>query len=442
MLILRVWLEASAEPVGYLIRGDDGDLSFAYDARWLADPEAHPLSLSLPLSAEPFGDVPVRAWFGNLLHENDQLEATMARYGIERSDIAGLLEHLGADCPGSVSVLAPDRPPIKRPGALSEDYDPLDEAALHDIVERLATGKQMPADMRDPSPVAGVRKKISLAVLPDGRFALPKSGTGAPTTHILKLPDRNNRNEAREEAFLTDLAARCGFSVGTCVADEIAGHDVLLIKRFDRLTDGDNVYRLHGEDFAQACGLSSELKYERRGEAGRRFDATAIGGILAATDQPALVRNTFLRMTLFNLLLGNNDNHAKNNGLTLSRGGSVKLAPFYDLTPVLTGGEYTEELAFNIGEAKRFDDITAADLTAFCAAIGIPEAGAPALLKAAAVDLIDQLEELSATFPREMAVLDRLFGQTAAHINDVLNLGRNLRERDAHVTRGGGWALS
>jgi serine/threonine-protein kinase HipA len=147
-------------------------------------------------------------------------------------------------------------------------------------------------------------------------------------------------------------------------------------------------------------------------------------------------------MTLFNLLLGNNDNHAKNNGLTLSRGGSVKLAPFYDLTPVLTGGEYTEGLAFNIGEAKRFDDITAADLTAFCAAIGIPEAGAPALLKAAAVDLIDQLEELSATFPREMAVLDRLFGHTAAHINDVLNLGRNLRERDAHVTRGGGWTLS
>ena len=50
------------------------------------------LSLSLPLGEEPFGDVPVRAWFGNLLHENDQLEATMARYGIERSDIAGLLD--------------------------------------------------------------------------------------------------------------------------------------------------------------------------------------------------------------------------------------------------------------------------------------------------------------------------------------------------------------
>lgn len=43
MLILHVWLEASTDPVGYLIKGEDGDLSFAYDAQWLADPEAHPL---------------------------------------------------------------------------------------------------------------------------------------------------------------------------------------------------------------------------------------------------------------------------------------------------------------------------------------------------------------------------------------------------------------
>ena len=147
-------------------------------------------------------------------------------------------------------------------------------------------------------------------------------------------------------------------------------------------------------------------------------------------------------MTLFNLLLGNNDNHAKNNGLILASGGSVQLAPFYDLTPVLTGGDYTDELAFNVGAAKRFDDITSDDLIAFCADIAIPAAGAKSLLRLAAGELIDQLEGLSANFPREMSALDRLFGQTASHFNDILGLNRNLRERDAHVTRGGGWALS
>lgn len=109
MLVLEVWLETSPEPVGYLVKGDDEDLSFTYSAQWLADANRHALSLSLPLTEEPAGDVSARAWFGNLLQENDQLDAIMARYRIERGDIAGLLEHLGADCPGAVSVLRMDK---------------------------------------------------------------------------------------------------------------------------------------------------------------------------------------------------------------------------------------------------------------------------------------------------------------------------------------------
>ncbi len=442
MLVLHVWLEASAEPIGYLVRGDDADLSFSYRTEWLRNPDAHSLSLSLPLREQPFGDGPARAWFGNLLQENDQLDSVMARHGIDRGDIAGLLEHVGADLAGSVSVLPIDSPPVKRPGSLGEDYDPLTEDVLRDIVTRLAEGKPLPDEMRDPSPVAGVRRKISLAVLPDGRFAIPRANTGAPTTHILKLPDRIYRTEARDEAFVTLVAAQCGLPVGTCAADAIGGHDVLLIERFDRVVENGLVYRGHVEDFAQASGLPADLKYERRGTEGRRFDATTIGTILAATDQPALARNVYLKMTLFNLLLGNNDNHAKNNALFHSAGGSVQLTPFYDLTPVQSVNHYTDELAFALGAAKRFDDIAGADLEAFCQAIGIPASGTPVLLRDAARELLDQLEQLSAGFPPEMRVLDRLFGYTATHLNDILDLGRTLRERDAHVTSGGGWSLS
>ena len=396
----------------------------------------------MPLREEPFGDALVRAWFGNLLQENDLLDATMARHGIARNDVAGLLAHLGADCAGAVSVLAEGRPPVKRPGALGEDYEPLDDAELDGIVERLAGGRQLPDALIDPSPVAGVRRKISLAALPDGRFALPKPGSGAPTTHILKLPDWRHPGEARDEAFVTRLAAQCGLPVGTCVAGQVAGHDVLLIERFDRAVADGMVYRGHGEDFAQACGLPAELKYQRRGSPGRRFDAAAIGAILAATDQPALSRVLFLKMTLFNLLIGNNDNHAKNNGIFLRAGGSVQLSPFYDLTPVLTVPGFVEELAFDIGAATRFGEIGLDDLVLFCRDIGIPTQSAPALASAAAGDLIDQIEQLSMEFPRQMAALDRLFGKTASHLNDVLLLGRSLRERDTHVTRGGGWLLS
>lgn len=441
-LILNVWLEASAEPIGHLVKGDDANLAFAYTPEWLGNAEHHALSLSLPLGDEPFGDAPVRAFFDNLLQENNQLQTVIAREGLDRGDIAGLLAHVGSDCAGAVSVLPIDHPPVKRPGHILEDYDPIDDETFGEIVERLATGRPLPGELRDPSPVAGVRSKISLAARPDGHFSIPKRNSGAPTTHILKLPDPNHRHEARDEAFLTLLAAQCGFSVGRSIADNVNGHEVLLIQRFDRHVEGDLIRRQHQEDFAQAAGLPADLKYERRGSPQRRFDAQAIGRILAATDQPARARATFLRMTLFNLLVGNNDNHAKNNALLHGPGQSIKLAPFYDLVPVQTVAGFNADLAFRLGDAQFPEDLTAADLIRFCADIGLPGSGAKRILPNAARELVTKVEQLSADFPPEMRALDRLFGETASHLLSILELDIELRERDAHVVKGGGWALS
>lgn len=442
MQILTVWLEAVDEPIGHLVKGDDASLAFAYTGEWIDNHAHHALSLSHPLSEEPYGDVPVRAFFDNLLQENDLLDATMRREGIERGDIVGLLAYLGADCSGAVSVLPVDHPPLKRPGDLLTDYDPIDEAIFTELVDRLATGRPLPEEARDPSPVAGVRPKISLAALPQGQFGFPKRGSGAPTTHILKLPDPDHRHEARDEAFLTLLAAQCGFSVGSTLAESVNGREVLLIKRFDRHIEGSLVRRQHQEDFAQAAGLPAELKYERRGTPARRFDAKVIGRILATIDQPALARATFLRMTIFNPLVGNNDNHAKNNALLYGPGGSITLAPFYDLVPVQTVTGFKEDLAFSLGEAKVPQELTAADLLHFCIDIGLPERGAKRLLTTAAHELIVQLETLSSNFPAEMCALDCVFGETGNQINDILDLGIVLRERDAHVVKGGDWAIS
>jgi serine/threonine-protein kinase HipA len=441
-LILNVWLEASAEPIGRLVKADDSSLAFAYTPEWLANSAQHTLSLSLPLGDEPFGDVPVHAFFDNLLQENNLLETVIRREGIDRGDIAALLAHVGADCAGAVSVLPLDHPPIKRPGRIQGDYDPLDEATFAEIVDRLATGRPLPGELRDPSPVAGVRPKISLTGLPDGRFAIPKPGSGAPTTHILKLPDPQHRHEARDEAFVTLLAAECGFNVGSSVASTIGGFDVLLIRRFDRHLEDGMVRRLHQEDFAQAAGLPAELKYQRKGTPPRCFDAATIGRILEATDRPAQSRETFLRMTLFNLLVGNNDNHAKNNALLHGPGGSITLAPFYDLVPVQTVAGFREDFAFHIGDAKVPAELTRSDLLTFCQAIGLPPQGAEKILARASRNLVERIETLSANFSADMGALDRLFGETAGELVLLLGLDIALRERDAHVVSGGGWALS
>jgi len=98
---------------------------------------AQPCPWSLPPEDEAFGDVETRAFFANLLPENAQLQRIMEREGLARDDIVGLLKHLGADCAGCVSCLPRHAPPIKSPGVLAEDYEPLEDRTLLKIVKSL-----------------------------------------------------------------------------------------------------------------------------------------------------------------------------------------------------------------------------------------------------------------------------------------------------------------
>ncbi|SNT43971.1 HipA-like C-terminal domain-containing protein, partial [[Luteovulum] sphaeroides subsp. megalophilum] len=56
----------------------------------------------------------------------------------------------------------------------------------------------------------------------------------------------------------------------------------------------------------------------------------------------------FLAQTIFNLLVGNTDNHGKNTSL-LYRGRTVLLAPLYDVAPVFMDRRVTHEFAFRHG---------------------------------------------------------------------------------------------
>lgn len=440
---LDIWLEAAETPIGRVARDDHGAMVFVYADDWLSNANAHPISLSLPLTDAPFDDILTRSFFNNLLQENDQLDSVLARNGLDRNDVVGILEHIGADCAGAISCLSVGAPPVKKPGNLKTDYDHLTDENLQELVTRLAQGKALPEEHLDPSPVAGFRRKVSIAAAPDGSYMTPKRGMGVPTTHILKIPDPDHRGEAEHEAFAAELARQSGIDAAFCKNGKIADQDVLLIQRFDRLIGDDgSVVRLHQEDFAQATGLPAELKYQRRGNDARRFDARMIGQILAACAMPARAREDFLQITLFNLLIGNNDNHAKNHALLHKSGTSPILAPFYDIVPVQMVGGFTDEFAFNLGDARKPCALTSKDLESFCREIGIPESGTSKLLRKIAAETVSAVEQASVNIPANMRALDNLIGEQAEQLNELLELGLELRQRDAHVVRGGGWQLS
>ncbi len=448
MSALSIWIEGVDYPIGRLDYADAGRQSifFAYSDQWLALPEAFPISLSLPLEDGAHDDRLSRAFFNNLLQENDQIDRLLQREGLERSNVIGILRHMGTDTAGALSCLPEGAPPVKRPGNLNGDYDLIDEQNLAEIVRRLAAGQLLPEPLRDPSPVAGHRRKISLAMTADGQFAVPKPGLGVPTTHILKIPDPGHRREARHEAAAAKLADACGFAAARSVAVPIEGQDIILIERFDRLFDGSGlVMRLHQEDFAQALGLPNEFKYQRRGVGTSRFDASGIASILSQTEAPALAREQFLQMTLFNLLIGNSDNHAKNHALLYAPGRRPMLAPLYDMVPIPLGDGYTDEFAFQIGNSKRATELAAEDLIQFAAALGFPASRAKTVVAGQLATLIDRLEIATAALGGEMKSFDMLIAREMNRLADLFNLTPDIRERDylPDLKReAGGWVMS
>jgi serine/threonine-protein kinase HipA len=401
-LTLDVRLDGFSAPIAKLTRQISGDVMFAYTIDHLGLPDPLPLSLSLPLQETAYGDVAARSFFGNLLQERDQpLKDVMERHGIGSTDLVGLLFHLGADCAGAVSILPEGSAPTKVPGNLQTDYDVLSREELEALVRALYLRTALPNQLRDPSPLAGMQSKISILMLGNDSFALPKPGTGAPTTHVMKVPDRDHLDDPEQEAFSLQMSGQCGILTVPSVKLEFSGIPALVTYRFDRGYDAQGqVIRLHQEDFAQALSLPPSLKYQRSGITGRRFDAQAIGGLLNETANPDIARLFMLNLTLFDLLIGNVDGHAKNHALLYSGGTRPEIAPRYDVLPTRLDDELTEKLSYDIGSAQTLQEIDKVQFSAFLSAIGINRKSAQDRLVTAALNdmvpvLAGQLSNLS-----------------------------------------------
>jgi serine/threonine-protein kinase HipA len=439
MQILDVYLDGQPQPAGRLTCLDSRSTQFLYAEDYLAKDGALPLSLSLPLVPEAFGDVAARAFFENLLPENDQMRRVMDQNRIDRGDFVALLAHLGADCPGAISCVPAGAGPVKNPGVFLTDYDALDLQSVADFVRRMAHGLALPDEVRDPSPVAGVQQKMAISRLPDGAFALPRPGTGAPTTHILKTPQVRDQRDAMLERTAAILARRAGLSV--VVPDVLAfgEHPAMLIERYDRIVADGVVHRLHQEDFAQALGLPASLKYERNGNAERSFNAAGIHRLLLQTAAPVQAIREFLKLTLFNACVGNADNHAKNHSLIYSGGAAPHLAPAYDLLPTRLDPNLVSDMGFRIGTAAAATDIEVMDIALLLNTFGFSQAAAVRFATAEIAPLMLALDDAAANRALVPKDLDDLIGSNLEILSAACGLELDLRDHDPFQTLGGGW---
>lgn len=435
MTVLDVRLDGFDAPIGSLVADERGAARFAYAPDYLARDDAMALSLALPLTDAPYGDFATRAYFDNLLQERDSARAEIiAKYRLDNDDIIGILYYLGKDCAGAVSVLPEGSPPSKAPGVLDRDYVPYTDRQVEEFVLALHRRKPLPFGMQDPSPLAGVQSKIAVARLADGRLAEPR--LGAPTTHILKVPDERHERDVEREHAAMRLAAELGLPVASTQTLTIANVPALLVERFDRYVEDGQVRRLHQEDFCQALGLPARHKYQRPERGADGYNVPAIRGILDRTVDPAGERLRFAQSTLCDILIGNVDGHAKNFALFHQPGNRVSTTPRYDILPTMLDRNTTDEFAYRMGRATRLTELGQSDLDDFLSQLGFGSAaGRRRILDAALTSTIDALNARLDAIGRQDKNFADLIGTNIRTL--CRNLGRELpapaRDRDAFV---------
>src|SRR5262249_2636041 len=206
----------------------NGDMTFQYGDEWLADTTQLPLSMSLPKQSKPFKLRECRPFFGGLLPEEGQLKAVAGKLGISETNDFKLLEALGGDVAGALSLWPEgEHPPVPDATAQSK---PLDEKTVSELLDSLPKRPLLVGEDGLRLSLAGAQPKLPV-VLVQGQIALP--APGQPTTHILKPAISRFDGIIENEAMMMRLAAALELSVAQVEVRKAGGKSYLLVTRYD-----------------------------------------------------------------------------------------------------------------------------------------------------------------------------------------------------------------
>lgn len=334
----------------------DGKMEFLYN-----DKTEYQISLSLPLSKEPYKEKVCRAYFGGLLPENPNMRDLLSKkYKISINDDFKLLEAIGRDCAGAISFHDKTEP------EKAEDFvdirgKVLSDSELKQHIEELPYKPYMGNRIS----LAGAQEKTAVCLI-DGKIAIPEEDV--PTTHIIKTALPKYAQSIQNEFICMKLAKEIDINVPDVEIRNIDGLEFLLIKRFDREVQNGKIRRILQEDFAQSLGVQSREKYD--------VTVKDCLWVLNQTSEPAKAKMEFVKRVVFNYLIGNTDAHSKNFSISFNNG-KIGFTPAYDL---LCSSVYDcdQRIAMKIGKEKYYKDIKESDWELFAQDIDI----SPKIVKA------------------------------------------------------------
>ena len=331
----NLYVYMNNELIGGLIKESNGAHIFQYSEEWINNPRSRALSLSLPLQYKKITSDNVINYFDNLLPDLTEVRAKIVtRYQAKSTQAFDLLEKIGRDSVGAVTLL----PRKIVQGSLALNYDVLTKDRLEQVLS--AYKSNLPLGMLEDEDdfrisIAGAQEKTAQLKL-DDQWCIPHGNT--PTTHIIKLPIGeihqpgavlDMSTSVENEFVCIELARELGFEVPHVEIIQSGEVKALAVERFDRRWSQDKswIIRLPQEDFCQAVGNPSAIKYESDGGVGIK----EIMNLLSGSSHALADRKAFMRFQILQWLIGATDGHSKNFSLFLEKGGSYRLTPFYDI---------------------------------------------------------------------------------------------------------------
>jgi serine/threonine-protein kinase HipA len=343
--------------MGRVRRDRNGKLFFTYAEEWRTAADAFPLSLSMPLALAEHGNAKIDPYLWGLLPDNEQvLDKWGRKFHVSARNAFGLIANVGEDSPGAVQFVRPERvEPLRR--GTPADVDWLDESMIAQRLRVLRADHgawRLPRDTGQFS-LAGAQPKTALLFV-NGRWGLPSGRV--PTTHILKPPTGELDGHAENEHFCLELARALGFAVPNSRIMRFEEEIAIVIERYDRVQTGRAAFhRIHQEDVCQALAISPTRKYESEGGPGVRPTVELLRTYSTKSEEDI---QTFLDAVALNWLIAGTDAHAKNYAMLIGSGGSVRLAPLYDIASVLPYPDFDIRrirLAMKLGGEYRLNNI-------------------------------------------------------------------------------------
>ncbi len=361
-----IWLPDATEPVvcGKL-QEDAGELQFFYGKSYLERSDAISLDTrELPLESGVFR--PRVGEMHSVIRDAapDAWGRRVLLYRLEQDNITELdyLLNAGPDRIGALVIQkSSDHCQIRE--AQTATLDQLVEAA-----ELIENGQPLPDALSSAllhgSSVGGARPKALLYDNQSNWIAKFSSGTDPYPV-------------VRSELAAMWLAGQCDIQVPAVRMVESMGKDVLLVERFDRIRPETGPKRRF-----MISGLTALQLHETESLLASYLD---LAGFIRRYAKDAGRDNSQLfRRMMFNILIGNNDDHARNHAFFWD-GAWYELTPAYDICPMLRSG-LTANQAMIVGKQGRSSTLKNA----------LSEAGLFGLTKEYAIfvknELIDKIE--------------------------------------------------